>query len=269
MRNTYQIRKYLAMTITVALCAGMLAGCAKSDKSTQDSAAGTGNTGTNASGNVVAGAGSTSGSDTVSSEQKGQTVQSETQKPAGTAESAVQAGASQNAQSVSGTTTQTQQTGTQTQQAGTQPSQTGGTAPQKAADDSEDEDGLIAGDREDFNGTFEKSDGTEKVTITLVNDNQLTFVFRTSMINGSAKVTGSKALYLGDDDYKIIFDVADDTLLVTVDGEDAQQSVMNGVYFRDQNDDETEDEEEDDYFDADETEEYYDEDDVADEDDAE
>ena len=42
MRNIHQIRKYLAMTITVALCAGMLAGCAKSDKSAQDASAGTG-----------------------------------------------------------------------------------------------------------------------------------------------------------------------------------------------------------------------------------
>lgn len=265
MRNTYQIRKYLAMTITVALCAGMLAGCAKSDKSAQDAAAGTGNTGTNASGNVVAGAGSTSGNDTVSSEQKEQTVQAETQKQTGTAEGAVQAGSSQNAQSVSGTTTQTQQTGAQTQQAGTQPSQAGSEATQKTPDDSDDE--LITGDKKDFTGTFEKSDGTEKVTITLVNDKKLTFVFRTSMINGSAKVTGSKALYVGDDDYSITFDVAGDTLIVTVDGEDAQQSSMNGVYFRDLGDDETEDEEEDDYFDADETEEYYDDEDMTDMDD--
>ena len=267
MRNTYQIRKYLAMTITVALCAGMLAGCAKSDKSAQDASAGTGNTGTNASGNVVAGAGSNSGSDTVSSEQKGQTVQPETQKQAGAPESSVQTGSSQNAQSVSGTTTQTQQTGAQTQQADTQPSQAGSAATQKTSEDSEDDDDLITGDQKDFTGTFEKSDGTEKVTITLVNDKKLTFVFRTSMINGSAKVTGTKALYLGDDDYTITFDVADDTLVVTVDGEDGQQSSMNGVYFRDLGDDETEDEEEDDFFDADETEEYYDDEDMTDMDD--
>ena len=87
------------------------------------------------------------------------------------------------------------------------------------------------------------------------------------MINGSAKVTGTKALYLGDDDYTITFDVADDTLVVTVDGEDGQQSSMNGVYFRDLGDDETEDEEEDDFFDADETEEYYDDEDMTDMDD--
>ena len=269
MKNTYQISKYLAMAVTIALCAGMLAGCAKSDKSAQDAAAGTGNTGTNASGNVVAGAGSTSGNDTVSSEQKGQTVQSETQKMTGTAEGAVQSGSSQNAQSVSGTTTQTQQAGAQTQQAGTQPSPAGSAATQKTSDDSEDDEDLVTGDQKDFTGTFEKSDGTEKVTITLVNDKKLTFVFRTSMINGSAKVTGTKALYLGDDDYSITFDVADDTLIVTVDGEDAQQSSMNGVYFRDLGDDETEDEEEDDFYDADETEEYYDDEDMTDMDDEE
>ena len=42
----------------------------------------------------------------------------------------------------------------------------------------EDDDDLITGDQKDFTGTFEKSDGTEKVTITLVNDKKLTFVFR-------------------------------------------------------------------------------------------
>ena len=254
MRNTYQIRKYLAITITVALCAGMLAGCAKSDTSSQDSAAGTGNTGTNASGNVVAGAGSTSGSDTAAQEQKAQAPQPETQKTAGTVEGTVQAGSSQSAQSVSGTTTQTQQPTAQTPQ-------TDNSASQKASDDREDDDDPAVGDGKDFTGTFEKSDGTEEVTITLVNENRLTFVFKTSMINGSAKVTGSKALYLGDDDYTITFDVAEDTLIVTVDGEDAQQSLMNGVYYRDLGDDETEDEEEEDFFDADETEEYYDDDD--------
>ena len=59
MNHTYQIRRYAALTAAVILSACMLAGCAKSDSSARDNAAGSGN-GTNASGNVVAGAGGTS-----------------------------------------------------------------------------------------------------------------------------------------------------------------------------------------------------------------
>ena len=259
MRNTYQIRKYLALALSLALAAGLLAGCSKSDSSKQDSAAGTGNTGVNASGNVVAGAGSNSA----------QTVQSETQTAAAPQqETAAAAGTAQNAQNVSGTTTQTQQTNNtsanqtapaSTNQAPAASSSPSGTQQQnKPAANVDDDD-------EGFNGTFEKSDGEEKVQIKVEGSDKIRFVFRTSMINGTAKIKGNTAQYTGDDDYKIIFDVAEDILMVTVEGEDGDLSDMNGIYYRDYGDDETEDD--DAVFDGDETEEaddYFEDDDLED-----
>ena len=194
MRNTYQIRKYLALALSLALAAGLLAGCSKSDSSKQDSAAGTGNTGVNASGNVVAGAGSTAA----------QTAQSETQTAAAPQqETAAAPGTAQNAQNVSGTTTQTQQTNNtstnqtapaSTNQAPAASSSPSGTQQQnKPAANVDDDD-------EGFNGTFEKSDGEEKVQIKVEGSDKIRFVFRTSMINGTAKINGNTARYTGDDD---------------------------------------------------------------------
>ena len=124
---------------------------------------------------------------------------------------------------------------------------------------------VVADDDEGFNGTFEKSDGEEKVQIKVEGSDKIRFVFRTSMINGTAKVKGNIAEYTGDDDYKITFDISEDVLMVTVDGEDGDLSDMNGIYYRDYGDDETEDE--DVVFDGDETEEadeYFDDEDLED-----
>ena len=259
MRDTYQIRKYLALAASLALSAGLLIGCSRSDSSRQDSAAGAGNTGINASGNVVAGAGSSS-----------QAVQQETQSASalqavsgtqdnagavqGTAASAGTA-TTPDAQNVSGTTTQTTQP-QQTQQAGASSGQAAPAAPAAAAPAADTQTAQAASaDEEDegFNGSFEKSDGEEKVRITVESSDKIRFVFRSSMINGTAKITGNTAVYNGDDNYTITFDVAEDILMVTVDGEDAELSQMNGIYYRDYGDEDAEDEEA--VFDGDETEE--------------
>ena len=256
MRDTYQIRKYLALAASLALSAGLLIGCSRSDSSRQDSAAGAGNTGINASGNVVAGAGSSS-----------QAVQQETQSASapqavsgtqdnagavqGTAASAGTA-TTPDAQNVSGTTTQTPQP-QQTQQAGASSGQAAPAAPAAAADTQTAQAASADEEDEGFNGSFEKSDGEEKVRITVESSDKIRFVFRSSMINGTAKITGNTAVYNGDDNYTITFDVAEDILMVTVDGEDAELSQMNGIYYRDYGDEDAEDEEA--VFDGDETEE--------------
>lgn len=256
MRDTYQIRKYLALAASLALSAGLLIGCSRSDSSRQDSAAGAGNTGINASGNVVAGAGSSS-----------QAVQQETQSASapqavsgtqdnagavqGTAASAGTA-TTPDAQNVSGTTTQTTQP-QQTQQAGASSGQAAPAAPAAAADTQTAQAASADEEDEGFNGSFEKSDGEEKVRITVESSDKIRFVFRSSMINGTAKITGNTAVYNGDDNYTITFDVAEDILMVTVDGEDAELSQMNGIYYRDYGDEDAEDEEA--VFDGDETEE--------------
>lgn len=258
MRNTYQIRKYMALALTLALSAGMLAGCTRSDSSKQNSAAGTGNTGVNASGNVVAGAGSSSAKTTQSESQTAAAPQQQTAASAGTA---------QNAQNVSGTTTQTQQNNTASP-AQTAPASSGqapAASSSTAGKPQQNQPAVVADDDEGFNGTFEKSDGEEKVQIKVEGSDKIRFVFRTSMINGTAKVKGNIAEYTGDDDYKITFDISEDVLMITVDGEDGDLSDMNGIYYRDYGDDETEDE--DVVFDGDETEEadeYFDDEDLED-----
>ena len=264
MRNTYQIRKYLALAVSFALAAGMLAGCSRTDSSKQDPAAGTGNTGVNASGNVVAGA----GSNTV---QTAQTVQSETQAAASPQqETAASAGTAQNAQNVSGTTTQTQQSNNtsanQTAPASSGQAQAASSSSAGTQSQKQPAAGVTDDDSEGFNGTFEKSDGEEKVWITVESSDMIRFVFSTSMISGTAVVTGNTALYSGDDGYTVTFDVSEDILMVTVDGEDADQSGMNGIYYRDYGEDESGDD--DSVFDGDETEEvdeYFDDDDLEDE----
>ena len=245
MRDTYQIRKYLALAASLALSAGLLIGCSRSDSSRQDSAAGAGNTGINASGNVVAGAGS---STTQAVQQETQPA-SAPQAVSGTQETAASAGTATtpDAQNVSGTTTQTTQP-QQTQQAAASSGQAApaaDTQPAQAASVDEEDEG--------FNGSFEKSDGEEKVKITVESSDKIRFVFRSSMINGTAKITGNTAVYNGDDNYTITFDVAEDILMVTVDGEDAELSQMNGIYYRDYGEEDAEDEEA--VFDGDETEE--------------
>lgn len=249
MRDTYQIRKYLALAASLALSAGLLIGCSRSDSSRQDSAAGAGNTGINASGNVVAGAGSSS-----------QAVQQETQSASapqavsGTQETAASAGTATtpDAQNVSGTTTQTTQP-QQTQQAAASTGQAEPAASAPAADTQPAQAASADEEDEGFNGSFEKSDGEEKVRITVESSDKIRFVFRSSMINGTAKITGNTALYNGDDNYTITFDVTEDILMVTVDGEDAELSQMNGIYYRDYGEEDAEDEEA--VFDGDETEE--------------
>ncbi len=240
MRNTCQMKKYGATVITVTVLAAMLAGCTKTD-STQNGAAGASNTGVNASGNVVAGAGNTA-------PENKQPV-SET----AVSSDAAQSGEAQNtpAQNVSGTTTQAQgSTGDGGSQSAPQANASSSGGSQSSASQSSAAQTKAAS--EDFTGKFVKSDGTESVQITKASDSQVTFVFKTSKINGSAKADGGTAVYYGDDDYSITLDVAEDTLIVTVDGDGAGESQMNGIYYRDLGDDDDEDDNP--AFDADETE---------------
>ena len=256
MRDTYQIRKYLALAASLALSAGLLIGCSRSDSSRQDSAAGAGNTGINASGNVVAGAGSSSQAvqQETQSASAPQAVSGTQNQTGAVQETAASAGTATtpDAQNVSGTTTQTTQP-QQTQQAGASSGQAAPAAPAAAADTQTAQAASADEEDEGFNGSFEKSDGEEKVRITVESSDKIRFVFRSSMINGTAKITGNTALYNGDDNYTITFDVTEDILMVTVDGEDAELSQMNGIYYRDYGEEDAEDEEA--VFDGDETEE--------------
>lgn len=250
MNHTYQIRRYAALTAAVILSACMLAGCAKSDSSARDNAAGSGN-GTNASGNVVAGAGGTSNNagsiqETAAPQAQPETTAQTTAQTNAPAPTQPQTPQAQTAQTVTGTPQTTAQTNApaaqQTQTTQNKPAETdeeeiaieleGG---DQGKDDAEDGE-------ESFTGLFEKPDGTESVNVVLENDTTISFRFKKSRINGTAKVSGDTAVYHGDDDYTITFTVADDELGVVVGGEDGDRSAMNGKYFRviEGDDDETE-----------------------------
>lgn len=85
---------------------------------------------------------------------------------------------------------------------------------------------------EEFTGTFSKADKSESVALTLDNDTSLNFSFQVCGIHGTAKASGNTAVYNGDDNYTISFAVAGDTLTVTVGGDDAESSSINGTYVR-------------------------------------
>lgn len=85
---------------------------------------------------------------------------------------------------------------------------------------------------EPLSGTYEKEDGSESVTLKLESDNVLTFAFSVSGISGTADAASMSAVYSGDDGYTITFSVEGDTLTVTVGGEDAGDSPLNGTYQR-------------------------------------
>ena len=227
--KTMKMSRPLALAAVLVLCSGALIGCTKADKSdnaqntagNQAPAASSTSTAaaSNASGNAVAGAGtavdlsSVQGSDSSSTQnsQSSQNTQS-TQSVQNTS-----ASGGSGAQSVNGTTIQTASGNTTQQQVTPAP------APAPAQS---------VGASEEFTGEFEKTDGSESVVIMLEQDNLISFRFSESMINGNAQTEGSNAVYQGDDGYTITFNVAGDTLMVEVGGEDAETNNMNGIYMR-------------------------------------
>ena len=98
------------------------------------------------------------------------------------------------------------------------------------ADDDDSSDTLQGVDQ--FTGSFSKEDDSESVTLSLDNDTDLSFSFASCGIHGNAQVSGQTAVYTGDDDYTITFSVSGDVLRVTVGGDDASQSAINGTYYR-------------------------------------
>lgn len=255
MRYTDQIKKYISITAASILSACMLFGCTRSDvASSSQNAAGTAGSG---QGTVS----STAASDEQSlagagSVQTGQTT--DTAQAEAADSSAVQDAAGKTAQNVSGTTTQTAQQ--PEQQASSQSAVSGDDAVNPDAEDDvqdvmDEMDDVDA--EESFSGEYEKSDGGESVVISLLNDNQISFQFRTSGIGAVAEASGTTAVYSGDDGYTVTFDSAGDMLAVTVSGEGGEESAVNGIYYRVEDDGEDvddtglEDDDEDDMDDVD------------------
>lgn len=232
MRYTDQIRRYTSLTAAAVLTACMLFGCTRADvaSTSQNANVSNGNSSVGQSTvngsaeNSLAGAGS-AGGQTVSSSQPQPATQAASGDASGSGQSAAPV-TGQTAQNVSGTTTASTPSSAETA-ASQQPE-----VVQTPDEGSVSYDGGTAYVEESFTGVYIKRDGEETVEIAFSNDNQITFLFESSGISGSAQIDGNRATYYGDDGYSITFDIAGDVLGIAVGGEGGEQSSMNGVYDR-------------------------------------
>ena len=264
MKHTNRIRKYFSLTSAAVLSACLLFGCTRADvgSSTQNlsNAGGNATQGTvsaTTSDNSLAGAGSGSSSGSQKSPTAQQVAGSTTTNTGKTAQTAEPV-TGQTAQNVSGKTTQAaSQTAAPSagtagagNTANTQNTDTANAGAANTANPADPAPGSEAGQSaqipsqqtqpvgggaaasEALSGEFEKSDGEESVVLSLAGSSQVSFQFRTSGIGASAQAGGNTAVYYGDDGYSITFDVAGDTLAVTVSGEGGSESPMNGIYYR-------------------------------------
>ena len=221
-----RIRKIYGTAAALGLTACLLFGCTRADVATSSGnaassgqAAAQGTATSTVSDGSLAGAGSGTGSSTGSNtpSSSGSAVSS-----ADPADSGKSQQAAPTAQNVTGTTTQTaSQTPAASQSAAPAPESTapaqGNTAPAapEAAQEMEDGENYDIGEEyveESVSGEFEKSDGTESVVLSLMNDNEISFQFRESGIGAYAQASGSTAVYTGDDGYSILLDDAGATL---------------------------------------------------------
>lgn len=105
-----------------------------------------------------------------------------------------------------------------------------------AENDTEDPASAEARDREDeWSGTYIEDE--ETVTISLIDEESISFSFAQSGISGIAKVKGYQAVYNGDDHHVVVFNLNNDTVDVSVSSEedyDASASPLIGHYVREQ-----------------------------------
>ncbi len=75
----------------------------------------------------------------------------------------------------------------------------------------------------------------ETVTLTLADEKSLSFAFANSGIASTAEISGTQAVYQGDDHHVIVFEMNEGVLNVAVTSEedfDASASPLNGTYVR-------------------------------------
>ena len=75
----------------------------------------------------------------------------------------------------------------------------------------------------------------ESVTVTLLNDETISFSFAQSGISGTAAIDGAQAVFKGDDYHVVVFSLSDTILNIAVSSEedfDTSESPLNGTYVR-------------------------------------
>ena len=197
-----KICKMLLLTALAAAGAMMLTACTSNEKSQTSS-------GTSGNGS----------SQTVS----GTVTSDDTQQASGTQGS----DAAQNIADSSQSSAADQSAGTAEQAGSSSDEPVGDVIPDEYADAAEAEN--KADDA--WSGTYVSE--SETLTVTLVNDETISFAFAQSGISGTAAVDGSQAVFNGDDYHVVVFSLNGTVVNVAVSSEedfDASGSPLNGTY---------------------------------------
>lgn len=96
-----------------------------------------------------------------------------------------------------------------------------------------DNDTAVPGDEDIWSGTYVTD--SERVTVTQLDEETISFAFAQAGISGTAKVDGSQAVFNGDDYHVVVFSLNGTVLNVAVSSEedyDTSASPLNGTYIR-------------------------------------
>lgn len=206
-------RKILLLAALTAVCMLALTGCTSSENT---------DTQTNTAGSQSASAAQDAGADTA--ENAGTDT-------AGTAAGTVSADSSSgDGQSTSGNTAPSGENVTAAN-ALSQPQDA--SAGDVAAAVISDNDTAVPGDEDIWSGTYVTD--SERVTVTQLDEETISFAFAQAGISGTAKVDGSQAVFNGDDYHVVVFSLNGTVLNVAVSSEedyDTSASPLNGTYIR-------------------------------------
>lgn len=84
-----------------------------------------------------------------------------------------------------------------------------------------------------WSGTYKGEE--ETLSVTYLDEESFSFSFAQAGISGTAQISGTQAVYKGDDYHDVVFGVSGDTVTVTVSSEedyDASESPLNGTYVK-------------------------------------
>lgn len=84
-----------------------------------------------------------------------------------------------------------------------------------------------------WSGTYKGEE--ETLSVTYLDEKSFSFSFAQAGISGTAQLSGTQAVYKGDDHHDVVFGISGDMVTVTVSSEedyDASESPLNGTYVK-------------------------------------
>lgn len=84
-----------------------------------------------------------------------------------------------------------------------------------------------------WSGTYKGEE--ETLSVTYLDEKSFSFSFAQAGISGTAQLSGTQAVYKGDDHHDVVFGISGDTVTVTVSSEedyDSSESPLNGTYVK-------------------------------------